>query len=258
MNPAPEKPSRAGNPAIDFLVALQFLTVAPPVIRRMFTPDELGRATAYFPLVGAVVGVVLMGAHWLLGLAFPPAVQAALTLVVWTGLSGALHLDGFLDACDGLLGGFTPESRLQIMRDERVGAFALAGGLLLFLVKFAALASLPRAFPALLVAPVLGRWAMAVAIVIFPYARPEGLGKALKDHAGRLQSLIASILALAIAGGTAGGIGLVTGLVAAGVTWAGAAFTLRRIPGLTGDIYGALNELVETTVLLVFVSRWAL
>jgi len=51
-------------------------------------------------------------------------------------LTGALHLDGFLDACDGLLGGYTPESRLEIMRDERLGAFALAGGVLLLLIKF--------------------------------------------------------------------------------------------------------------------------
>ncbi len=241
------------------LVALQFLTICPPVLRRVFEPAELGRAVAYFPLIGAVLGAVLALAGGGLALLFPANVAAALLLVVWVALSGSLHVDGFLDMCDGLFGGFTPDDRLRIMRDESVGGYALSGGLLLFLVKFAALAALAvhasALIPALVVAPVLGRWAMSAAVVLFPYARDKGLGRAMKDHAGRTQLVIATLFAVALAWLLAATLGLVACLVAAVAAWLLIRLTLQRIPGLTGDIYGAVCEVVEVGVLLTFVAR---
>jgi adenosylcobinamide-GDP ribazoletransferase len=241
------------TPFTDFLVAMQFLTVIPPVIKRLFTPQEMGRSVAYYPLVGLVIGGVLVGAGQLFALFLPPMLCAALLLAVWVLCSGALHVDGFLDSLDGLLGGFTPESRLTILRDEHKGAFAVAGGILLFLVKFTAIVSLAGwRMPALLLAPMLGRWAISSAIVAFPYARPEGLGKVMKDNAGWLQAVLATAFMLLVAWIAAGFYGLavcvVIALVGLMVVW----FTLKRIPGLTGDIYGALCELVETATLLVF------
>jgi len=252
---ASSTPPSAGllTPFTDFLVAMQFLTVIPPVIKRLFTPQEMGRAVGYYSLVGLFIGVVLAGADRLFALFLPPLLNAALLLAAWVLSSGALHVDGFLDSLDGLLGGFTPESRLSILRDEHKGAFAVAGGILLFLIKFAALYSLAGwRTPALLLAPALGRWSMALAIVAFPYARQEGLGRVMKDNAGWIQAGLATFFVLPAAWLAAGFHGLaacaVTVLVGLFVVW----FTLRRIPGLTGDIYGALCELVEAAVLLVF------
>ena len=251
-NPNPPS-TNVFTPFTDFMVAMQFLTVIPPIIKRLFTPQEMGRAVAYYPLVGLVIGGVLVVARRLFALFLPPLPAAALLLAVWVLSSGALHVDGFLDSLDGLLGGFTPESRLTILRDEHKGAFAVAGGILLFLVKFSAVVSLAgwRA-PALLLAPMFGRWAISLAIVFFPYARPEGLGKVMKEQAGRVQAglatafmLLAAWLAAGFYGLAACAVALLVGLL---VVW----FTLRRIPGLTGDIYGALCELVETAILLVF------
>ena len=232
---------------------MQFLTVIPPVIKRLFTPQEMGRAVGYYPLAGLAIGAVLVGADRRFALFLPPTLRAALLLAVWVLSSGALHVDGFLDSLDGLLGGFTPESRLTILRDEHKGAFAVAGGILLFLVKFSALYSLAGwRTPALLLAPMLGRWTISLAIVTFPYARPEGLGKVMKDNAGWLQAGLATVFMLLAAWFAAGFYGLAACaaavLVGLLVVW----FTLRRIPGLTGDIYGALCELVETAVLVVF------
>jgi adenosylcobinamide-GDP ribazoletransferase len=241
------------TPFTDFLVAMQFLTVIPPVIKRLFTPQEMGRAVAYYPLVGLVIGGVLVGAGRLFAFFLPPLVGTALLLAVWVLSSGALHADGFLDSLDGLLGGFTPASRLSILRDEHKGAFAVAGGILLFLVKFTAMVSLAGwRTPALLLAPMLGRWVISLAIVAFPYARPEGLGKVIKDNAGRVQAGLATACMLVAAGLAAGFYGLAACAVALLVGLLGVWFTLRRIPGLTGDIYGALCELVEIATLLVF------
>ena len=239
------------NHLIDFLVALQFLTTAPPILKRIFTPAEMGRAVGYYPLVGLLLGAILWVAAILLARIFPPLVVAALLLTLWTILSGALHVDGFLDSIDGLLGGYTPEKRLEILRDKHKGAFAIAAGILLFLIKFTALISLTGK-PALLLAPTLGRWAMAVAIVAFPYARPQGLGRDMKDNATWKQVLLASLIALLAAWFSAGCMGLIALGIALLTLLATARFILVRIPGLTGDSYGMINEMVELFVLLAF------
>jgi len=236
------------------VVALQFLTTCPPILRRLFTPDELGRAVGYFPLVGGLLGAVLAALAAALNLVFPANVTAALLILAWVVITGSLHVDGLLDACDGLFGGFTPEERLRIMRDERVGGFALCGGVIVFLVKYASLSNVVGYVPALFLSPLLGRWAMSVAIVAFPYARDKGLGRDMKDHAGRGQLVLATLTAVLAAWLAASFGGVLALTIAAVVTLALAHFVLQRIPGLTGDIYGALCEVVEVCVLLTFVA----
>ena len=117
---------------------------------------------------------MLAGIDWLLGWVVPHRRNGGAGAGPWVLVTGALHLDGFLDSCDGLFGGHTPEARLRIMRDERAGAFAVIGGILLMLLKYAALAGNPHRIAALILAPVVGRWGMAVAVVAFPYGRPRG------------------------------------------------------------------------------------
>lgn len=236
------------------LAALQFLTIIPPLVREPLTPSELGRAVGYFPLVGVLVGGLLVGLNKILAYLFPPGLTAGLLLAAWVILTGALHLDGFLDACDALFGGSDPETRLRVLRDERVGSFAMAGGVLLLLTKYAALSAVPSIMAGLLLAPALGRWAMTLAIVAFPYARPEGLGRAMKDHASSEHIALATGFALLIAWIVGNWLGLATLILAGAVTWGVARFTLSRLPGLTGDIYGAICEVVETVVLLALVA----
>jgi adenosylcobinamide-GDP ribazoletransferase len=240
--------------AMGCLAAVQFLTIAPPLVRRPFTDAELGRAVGHFPLIGVLIGGFLVGIDRLFALFLPPGVSAALVLTGWILCTGALHLDGFLDSCDGLFGGRTPEDRLRILHDERVGAFAVIGGVLLLLVKFQGLATISHRYAALCLAPVLGRWGMAVAVVAFPYARAEGLGRTMKDHAGWSQALLATVIAVVAAWFTAGWFGVVLLPLSGALLFLVARFVLTRLPGLTGDIYGALCELLEAFVLLGFIA----
>jgi len=234
------------------IAALQFLTLCPPLIRRMFTPQEMGRAVGYFTLVGALLGCMLAGLDWLLRHVFPTPVSTVLVMSASVAATGALHLDGFLDACDGLFGGHTPEKRLEIMRDERVGAFGLAGGVLLLLIQFTALSASLNRTAALILAPTLSRWAMALSVALAPYAREKGLGRTIKDHAGKAQIALASVLALAAVWLVGGWMGWLALGLSGAVTWLAVRFALKRLPGLTGDLYGAIAELVGTTVLLLF------
>src|SRR5574340_942196 len=175
--------------------AIQFLLISPAFVRRAFTPSEMGRSTAFFPLVGALLGLILAAVDALLAHTFPVQVRSALVLGLWIALTGALHLDGLLDACDGLLGGETPERRMEIMRDERTGAFGVAAGGLILLTLFSALNAIEvNRWAALVLAPTLGRCGISLCIAVFPYARPTGLGRDMKDHTGPAQAVTAVLL----------------------------------------------------------------
>src|SRR5712692_4570066 len=124
------------------LLALGFLTIVPLRIGAT-QPGDLGRAAGWFPVVGLLLGVVLSAAQWLLQQLYPPALAGGLVVALWALLTGGLHLDGLADCGDGLLVAATPERRLEMMRDPRLGAF---GGLVLILfliLKVTAAAALP-------------------------------------------------------------------------------------------------------------------
>jgi len=238
-----------------FLAALQFLTILPPIVRRPFTMSELGNSVGFFPLVGGGLGLILWGVAWGLSQLLATPVVATLILILWLLSTGAIHFDGFLDMCDGIFGGSDPESRLNIMRDHRVGAFATAGGAVLLLLQFAALTSMPDKWlgPSLLLAPIWGRWAAAQAIVWMPYAREQGLGRAMKDHARWPQALLATILLIPIFFffPVAAAVAMLTSIV---VVMGISIFALRRIPGLTGDVYGAIIIITEVAVLVLLTT----
>lgn len=235
--------------------ALHFLTIIPPYRQKSVNAKELGKSVAYFPLIGCLIGLSLFGFDRIVSIIFPTSVGGALLIAFWVALSGGLHVDGFLDSCDGILGGANPDDRLRIMKDERVGAFALIGGILLIVIKFAALNSLINLrVQALLLAPIISRWGMSLAIVCFPYGRSTGIGKDIKSFAGRREAFIATILAILGAWIIADFSGLLIAVISLPFIWGISRFILSRIPGLTGDSYGAINESIEVLVLLTFTA----
>ena len=176
----------------------------------------------------------------------------ALLVVALVVLSGALHLDGLVDTCDAVCARATPEARLALMHDSRAHDPGTIAACLLLLAKFAALQAAPPAarVPMLLAAPLLARWANVSAYWAYPYARATpGASLALKTHATTPRFLAATaftLLALFLA------IGPLAPLVlaAAALTVHLLATWIRtRLPGLTGDTYGAIAELVETLAL---------
>ncbi len=237
---------------VPIIAAFQFLTIFPTISRRMFTSQEMGRAVAWFPLVGIVLGTSLYGVNYLSQSIFPPNVSAALTLFAWVIFTRAFHLDGFMDTCDGLFGGFTPERRMEIMKDSRMGAFGVAGGVLVLLTQYAALASSLNLLSALVLATTLGRWASPLVIYTFPYAREDGLGIEMKRNVRLKEVFLATLIAGIASWFIYGWLGFVLMLGAAVVAFLIALYTMRLLPGLTGDIYGTVTVTVETLVLLFF------
>ena len=237
----------------DFALAWRLLTIIPlPFIPQDFNRPA-GRAAAYYPLVGLILGLLLAGTDWILSLFLPNGLAAALLLAVWAGLTGLLHLDGLMDSCDGLLPPCDPARRLEIMKDSRVGAFGVVGVVLLLLLKFNALAALPpdERLPSLMVVPTLARWAMTWAMARYPLARREGTSVFFSAGLGWRQVIVASVIGGAVALLLLGWLGLLLWGVAWLVTTLIAGLAMARIAGLTGDVYGAICEVTETVLLIV-------
>src|SRR5688572_11241323 len=237
---------------VSIIAAFQFLTIFPNVIKRMFTSQEMGRAAAWFPLVGIVLGFLLYGVNFLAQLIFPNSVSVAITLFAWVIFTRAFHLDGFMDTCDGLFGGFTPERRLEIMKDSRMGAFGVAGGILVLLTEYSALHSSVNLFSALILSTTLGRFASPLVIYAFPYAREDGLGIEMKRNVRIQEVLIATLITGIASFFIYNWIGLILMLGSAIVAFLIAFYVMRLLPGLTGDIYGTVTIFVEMLVLLFF------
>jgi len=237
---------------VSLIAAFQFLTIFPTLIKRMFTSQEMGRAVGWFPLVGVALGLALYGVNYSARLIFPASISAALTLFAWVIFTRAFHLDGFMDTCDGLFGGWTPERRLEIMKDSRVGAFGVAGGVLALLTEYAALHSTLNLFPALLLSTTLGRWVSPLVISAFPYAREDGLGIEMKRNVSLREVLIATLITAITAWFISGWLGFALMLGTALLGFLVALYAMRLLPGLTGDIYGTVTTLVEMSVLVYF------
>ncbi|WOD12701.1 adenosylcobinamide-GDP ribazoletransferase [Pseudomonas sp. NyZ704] len=237
------------------MIALQFLTRLPVRLPSLPTAQDNGRSLLWYPLVGALIGLVLLLVHWLL-MSAAPLLQAAIILSLWVWISGALHLDGLADSADAWVGGHGDRDRtLAIMKDPACGPIGVVALVLVLLLKFAALVSLleNQAWLALLLAPWIGRLLLPALLISTPYARPGGLGAELATHAPASlkpallgHALVIALLAL-LAWGPAGLLPLF-GVVLFTFYWR--RVIIRRLGGTTGDTVGGLLEMAEALLLV--------
>ncbi|WP_371371359.1 adenosylcobinamide-GDP ribazoletransferase [Sporomusa aerivorans] len=238
----------------DFFTGLQFLTRIRVVRQTDWSPDSFGRSVKYFTLIGGIIGLVLAGLNYLLSQFLPTHVLAAILILAEILLTGGLHCDGFMDTADGVFSGRSRERMLEIMKDSRVGANGVVAFGMLILLKYSLIIDMTPTLltTALLIMPVAGRMAMVASITLFPYARPDGMGKAFAQYAGKATLFITALMALLIIvpfglqASVCAGVAVLAGVVSA-------RYFASVLGGLTGDTYGAVTELTELMALLVFV-----
>lgn len=253
-----------------FLIALQFLTIIP--LRRSLTSDvrELGRSSSAYPLVGLVIGAALAISAAVLGQLVPPAVLAALLLMLQVGLNGALHIDGLSDTFDAIAVRGGRERKLSAMKDGTAGPAGIAAVVLVLILKFSLIYSIAVLYPgvlpfALLSGPILSRWALVVSMLSGKLAADEGLGKIFVDATGPREFAVATIAAFALITLGAAGLGgstpnphmlnaLCLFVVYLFVRVLDKVFT-KQFGGISGDTMGAEVELVEA-LYLVMVVIW--
>ncbi|GAB6988266.1 adenosylcobinamide-GDP ribazoletransferase [Paenibacillus pini] len=262
--------------------AFQFLSRFPVKANLDYTPALFQQSTRFYPLVGAAIGlcigIIAAGTTYVL----PAAPAAVLVLIVWVILTGGLHLDGWMDTADGLLSYRSRERMLEIMKDSRVGAMGVIACVLLLMLKGTLIYSLLSSsrngvLPTLLLIlpPIWSRWFMIHAMAGYPMARgKEGLAGAnfngiSKKHTVRAFRM-AAVLTLVITvlmpflgihdsswlQSVVAWLGLPILAWLSG-TWAARQMS-NKLGGLTGDTYGALNEGIETVLLLfiVVLTQW--
>lgn len=273
-----------------FMVALQFLTRVPVPAWVGFDAAWLQKCLAYFPLVGALIGlagalVLAAAAAW-----WPPAVAVVLSMAFTVWLTGGFHEDGWADTCDGLGGTVTRERALEIMKDSRIGSYGTLGLVLLLGLKATVLSALATPLLNELnsaesshVHQVLLGWTMMGLVWCHAASRlvPVLLTRALR-YAGDLAHAKAKPLALQVGWGTVCGALLTCALVALGLWLAlwhagwptatlevallralaamalGAVLCWRwfrqRLGGYTGDTLGASQQLCEVLGLLAWLT----
>ncbi|WFB57406.1 adenosylcobinamide-GDP ribazoletransferase [Paenibacillus sp. BR1-192] len=257
--------------------AFQFLSRLPVRREIPFTPEVQQRSVVFYPFVGAVIGVIVAVLGLGLSFVLPSFPAAVILLAAWVALTGGLHLDGWMDSADALLSHRSRERMLEIMKDSRVGAMGVMACMLLLLLKASLIMSVwdlsegvwKQEAWLLVLAPVWSRWFMVHAMYRWPMARgSEGLAALFHGLSVRRRSLagiVAILLTLVVIGLlwcttstldlAAIGIGGI--LVIPLAAWAVGSLTAermsRRLGGLTGDTYGALNEWIETIVLILVV-----
>jgi adenosylcobinamide-GDP ribazoletransferase len=236
--------------------AARYLTILPVGGRGAAPATGIGRAAAWFPVVGAGIGLLLVGANHWLSRTFPALLAALLTVTLWKVLTGGLHLDGLADCLDGL-GGRTPEHRRAIMSDSRIGTFGAVGLILFLMIEIVALSGIDwhARWRALLAAPAIGRAMPPLAARLFPAARGDGQGAGFVAEVRRRGAIAAVLIAALVATLGFGASGLVALAIALAVALVTARFLVARVGGLTGDVLGALVEISELAVILT-VAGW--
>ena len=236
-----------------YFIALQFLTIIPLPFDTRCQKEDLGRATACFPLVGLTIGGMLVGLNRLIEPWLPTPLTAALLITVLAAVTGALHLDGLADVCDGLAARGSRERFLAVMKDSNVGAVGAVGIVLGLLLKWQALLAVPAgiSWQALLLFPALGRCAQVLAMAGAQHARQDGLGAAFIQGMKARHLLTALFITVTTCLVLLPIKGMLALTAVFAVTLVVKGYFRNRLGGLTGDIIGCTCELAEIVTLIV-------
>jgi adenosylcobinamide-GDP ribazoletransferase len=239
-----------------FFIAFQFLTIIPLPFQVRCEERDLGRSMALFPIVGLMLGGMLVSADFLLSQLLPRQVTDLLLVALLSLVTGALHLDGLADVCDGLAARGSRERFLAIMKDSRVGAVGAVGLLFAILLKYQALLNIDQSLklPALLIFPAVARFSQVLMATGARSARENGLGIAFIAGVGisQLLAALATILAAAFICLSWKGGALVAGAFL--LTFCVRGYFQKRLGGVTGDIIGFSSELNEIGCLLLILA----
>jgi adenosylcobinamide-GDP ribazoletransferase len=231
-----------------FIASLQFISALPLGKPRPFDPRGI---IIHFPLAGLAIGLLLALFDLIASAIWPPLVASALDVVLLAAITGAFHLDGLADMADGLYGHRDREKALAIMKDSRVGAMGLVAVACALLVKTAGLGSVDHArFLALLVVPALSRSAMMVGMRVLPYARgKEGTGSPFFETPLSTMDFkyVAAPVVLSL---FLGWRGLLMNLFFIVATATLVLLYRRKLGGITGDLLGAMVEILEPILFL--------
>jgi adenosylcobinamide-GDP ribazoletransferase len=236
-----------------FFLALQFLTRIPVPINLVVSNEQWGKTVLFYPLVGLIIGHLLA----LIVILLPEnsvTLQAAIVLTFWVLITGGLHLDGLADCADAWAGSLdNPQRSLEIMKDPRSGAIAVVTLILVLLLKWTALSELLRQqdfLSHLIIIPVLGRCAILGLMLSTNYVSRHGLGEKLNAYLPKAAATAILLISMIVGFYIMGYGSLIFAIL---IIFSIRLLSQQRLGGVTGDVYGASVELVETGLLIAVV-----
>ena len=237
------------------LIAVQFLTRLPVPGKSAASEEDLGRASAFFPLVGIIVGGGTAGVFLLSQYFLPLSAGVFIAIVFAALITNGFHEDGLADAFDGFGGGWNKDRVLEIMRDSRIGTYGTLALIFLVLGKYNFLSLLPprQIWRWLIVAHAASRWTILPLAARLPYARAEGQGKLVAKQIGWPAILLGTITLLATLALLPWQAAAIALLVTVSITVLSGLYYHARLKGITGDCLGATNQLTEVALYLMAV-----
>jgi adenosylcobinamide-GDP ribazoletransferase len=233
------------------IIAMQFLTRVPMPALAQLLPEEFAASARWFPLVGVLIGASVMAAM-LLGALIDPWLGALLGLIVWIGITGALHLDGLADFSDALGAAHRdPQRFLAVLRDPHIGTFGAIALVLAIVSKLVllqiGLADARQIAFAVVLIPAWARFGTLVWSARLP-SLSEGYGERFAWRVSHRSIVVWGCLLCA-----AGALLAPILLIAPILVWSWELYLRKRLGGMTGDCLGAGIELVEIGLLLAVV-----
>ncbi|MBM3743434.1 MAG: adenosylcobinamide-GDP ribazoletransferase [Actinobacteria bacterium] len=241
----------------DLKVALAFLTRIPinhgPQI-------SLRRSAALFPLIGVFIGLTGGLVFYLSSAILPPLVSASISILVTVAITGAFHLDGLADICDGLIGGWYREERLKILKDSRHGTYGVAAISLQLILQVCLLSALsPRdGLFTLIVLHTLSR-VVPIFLMLFPATSGhDGMGASVSREIGAREPLVGSLITVLLIAPIMGLNFLLLSVILFLTLSIFALWVIRKIGGMVGDAFGAGEQISETMILVFFVAQFGI
>jgi adenosylcobinamide-GDP ribazoletransferase len=235
----------------NFLFALSFLTIFPGLGRVTVKREEMGLSVLFYPLVGLLPGLLVLGVLLLYGL--HPLSRAVIAVLAVLVVTRGMHADGIMDTFDGFLSGRKdPPEILTIMRDSRVGALGLIGAAAVYGLKIVFIFELLRTLPpfplsAVILPAVASRGGVGLHGMVFPSARKgEGLGGSFIAGIRPVHAAGALLIALLLSYRPGSWHLLLVPPVLAAVWLGWGVLCMRKIGGISGDTLGAGIEIAET------------
>ncbi|MDG3085190.1 adenosylcobinamide-GDP ribazoletransferase [Vibrio hannami] len=240
-----------------FLLAVAIFTRIPVSASVPYSEELKNESYKYCGLVGLLIGCLTAIVFSAANAIWPVEVSVVISMAFSIYATGAFHEDGFADTCDGFGGGFTPEKKLEIMKDSRIGAYALLGMIMILLLKYTSLVSLEQIPLALIIAHVLSR-SMAVSFIYtHGYVRQTEqsklkVAKSPSSKSDFVTLLVVAALTTLLIPTFKLAVLLIVTLIAARLWFS--RWMVKQVGGYTGDALGAVQQMSEVLCYLVFLA----
>ncbi|OFI06677.1 cobalamin synthase [Clostridium acetireducens DSM 10703] len=241
----------------NFLLMIQFMTRIPIKLELPCSQEDFKNGTAFFPLVGFTVGMIQWIVYIALMKILPPKIVMLFVVLIGILITGAFHIDGFGDTCDGFFACKGKDKVIEIMKDSRVGAFACIAIVFNILFKYECMVELLSSYDGFFIVgvPIIGRFSITILAALGVPAKESGTGNLFIRNIGKREFLISFITTIVLSSLFLGVVNtaIIIPLVFV-VTFLFNRFCLHNIKGITGDSFGANNEIIEIFVLTVLLA----